>query len=282
MDPNPDNVVPINIASTLSIARSAAATPSIKRFVYTSSSGAAAIPKPGVEYEVNADTYNEEAVAIAYSGKGPGGFAGGYLAYSAAKTKAEQTLWKWYAEEKPGFVLNSSTSRRPNSSWAAVCETNACAQSFPTPPWAGSSARNTKVSRPRWDSSKCCGKAMYCRTSRPCSQLVSSAMKGPRTLMLMSHRMVLRRSRHRSHPRRCPPPPGRQGRTPDRVRGSLQHQRRPCCLPRDATWPKLPRRHTQSRLRPWQGSQREGDRTDEARARRRGLDQLEGLPGAFD
>ncbi|KAF9870437.1 hypothetical protein CkaCkLH20_12104 [Colletotrichum karsti] len=107
MDPNPDNVVPPNVAATLSIARSAAASPSVKRLVYTSSSGAAAMPKPGVPYEVKADTYNEEAVAIAYSGKGPGGLAGGYLAYSAAKTKAEQALWKWFSEEKPGFVLNS-------------------------------------------------------------------------------------------------------------------------------------------------------------------------------
>ncbi|KAL0936728.1 aldehyde reductase ii [Colletotrichum truncatum] len=107
MDPDPENVVPPNIAATLSIARSAASSPSIKRFVYTSSSGAAAMPKPGVPYEVNPDTYNEEAVAIAYSGKGPKGMAGGYIAYSAAKTKAEQALWKWYSEEKPAFVLNS-------------------------------------------------------------------------------------------------------------------------------------------------------------------------------
>ncbi|KAI8226814.1 Aldehyde reductase 2 [Colletotrichum sp. SAR 10_99] len=107
MNPNPNAVVPPNVDATLSIARSAASTPSLKRFVYTSSSGAAAMPTPNVPYEVNADTYNEQAVAIAYSGKGPGGLAGGYIAYSAAKTKAEQALWKWYSEEKPGFMLNS-------------------------------------------------------------------------------------------------------------------------------------------------------------------------------
>lgn len=108
MNPDPNDVVPPNVDATLSIARSAASTPSLKRFVYTSSSGAAAMPTPNVPYEVNADTYNEQAVAIAYSGKGPGGLAGGYIAYSAAKTKAEQALWKWYSEAKPGFTLNSS------------------------------------------------------------------------------------------------------------------------------------------------------------------------------
>ncbi|KAI8191643.1 Aldehyde reductase 2 [Colletotrichum sp. SAR 10_86] len=107
MNPDPNAVVPPNVDATLSIARYAASTPSLKRFVYTSSSGAAAMPTPNVPYEVNADTYNEQAVAIAYSGKGPGGLAGGYIAYSAAKTKAEQALWKWYSEEKPGFTLNS-------------------------------------------------------------------------------------------------------------------------------------------------------------------------------
>ncbi|KAI8296348.1 Aldehyde reductase 2 [Colletotrichum sp. SAR11_240] len=107
MNPDPNAVVPPNVDATLSIARSAASTSSLKRFVYTSSSGAAAMPTPNVPYEVNADTYNEQAVAIAYSGKGPGGLAGGYIAYSAAKTKAEQALWKWYSEEKPGFTLNS-------------------------------------------------------------------------------------------------------------------------------------------------------------------------------
>ncbi|KAI8286939.1 hypothetical protein K4K60_013027 [Colletotrichum sp. SAR11_57] len=107
MNPDPNAVVPPNVDATLSIARSAASTPSLKRFVYTSSSGAAAMPTPNVPYEVNADTYNEQAVAIAYSGKGPGGLAGGYIAYSAAKTKAEQALWKWYSEAKPGFTLNS-------------------------------------------------------------------------------------------------------------------------------------------------------------------------------
>ncbi|KAF7554146.1 hypothetical protein G7Z17_g3124 [Cylindrodendrum hubeiense] len=138
LDPNPDNVVPINVATTLSIARSAAKSPSVIRFVYTSSAGAAAIPKPGKEYVVNQDTYNEEAVAISYSGKGPQGPAGGYLAYSAAKTKAEKALWKWYKEEKPNFVLNSVV---PNAALGQVLQPQH--QGFPTtvgllrPIWEG-------------------------------------------------------------------------------------------------------------------------------------------------
>ncbi|WQF85189.1 Putative NAD-dependent epimerase/dehydratase, NAD(P)-binding domain superfamily [Colletotrichum destructivum] len=107
LSPDPTHSVPQNVSATLSVLRSAARSPTIRRFVYTSSSGAAAMPRPGVPYTVDPGTYNHQAVEIAYSRKGPGGMAGGYIAYSAAKTKAELELWRWYREEKPGFVLNS-------------------------------------------------------------------------------------------------------------------------------------------------------------------------------
>ncbi|GKT89980.1 aldehyde reductase II [Colletotrichum tofieldiae] len=107
LSPDPSHSVPQNTAAVLSVLRSASRSPTLERFVYTSSSGAAAMPRPGVPYVVTPETYNHQAVEIAYSGKGPGGMAGGYIAYSAAKTKAELELWRWYREEKPGFVLNS-------------------------------------------------------------------------------------------------------------------------------------------------------------------------------
>lgn len=113
--PTPEETITSNVNATLSILRSAARfaapspdTPGVKRFIYTSSSGAAAMPRPGEPYTVDATSYNHQAVAIALSGKGPKGMAGGYITYSAAKTRAELELWKWYEEEKPGFVLNSS------------------------------------------------------------------------------------------------------------------------------------------------------------------------------
>ncbi|KXH66980.1 aldehyde reductase II [Colletotrichum salicis] len=112
--PTPQETITANVNATLSILRSAARfaapsadKPGVKRFVYTSSSGAAAMPRPGTPYTVDATSYNHQAVAITLSGKGPTGMAGGYITYSAAKTRAELELWKWYEEEKPGFVLNS-------------------------------------------------------------------------------------------------------------------------------------------------------------------------------
>ncbi|KAK1484004.1 aldehyde reductase II [Colletotrichum cuscutae] len=113
--PTPEETITSNVNATLSILRSAARfaapsgspdKPGVKRFIYTSSSGAAAMPRPGEPYTVDATSYNHQAVAIALSGKGPKGMAGGYITYSAAKTRAELELWKWYEEEKPQFVLN--------------------------------------------------------------------------------------------------------------------------------------------------------------------------------
>ncbi|KAK1725560.1 aldehyde reductase II [Colletotrichum acutatum] len=144
-DPTPEETITSNVNATLSILRSAARAaapspdkPGVKRFIYTSSSGAAAMPRPGEPYTVDATSYNHQAVAIALSGKGPKGMAGGYITYSAAKTRAELELWKWYEEEKPGFVLNSIV---PNAALGKVLLPEH--QGFPTavgamrPLWQG-------------------------------------------------------------------------------------------------------------------------------------------------
>ncbi|KAI3540019.1 aldehyde reductase II [Colletotrichum filicis] len=145
--PTPEETITSNVNATLSILRSAARfaapsdspdKPGVKRFIYTSSSGAAAMPRPGEPYTVDATSYNHQAVAIALSGKGPKGMAGGYITYSAAKTRAELELWKWYEEEKPQFVLNSIV---PNAALGKVLLPEH--QGFPTavgamrPLWQG-------------------------------------------------------------------------------------------------------------------------------------------------
>ncbi|TDZ51574.1 Aldehyde reductase 2 [Colletotrichum trifolii] len=76
-------VIPPNIAATLSIAHSAATTPSIKRFVYTTLYGAAAIPKPGVPYSPSQSPAPVQVPAAWRAN----------LACSAAQTKAEEALW---------------------------------------------------------------------------------------------------------------------------------------------------------------------------------------------
>ena len=89
------------------ILESAAATPSIKRVVMTSSSTAATNPKPGVKFTIHADTWNQEAIDAAWA---PPPYTADrrWDVYGASKTQAEQELWKFVKEHPDvGFVANT-------------------------------------------------------------------------------------------------------------------------------------------------------------------------------
>ena len=45
-------------------------------------------------------------VSLEQAGTAPAGTTG-FVTYAASKTEAERTAWKWYEENKPGFVLNT-------------------------------------------------------------------------------------------------------------------------------------------------------------------------------
>jgi len=59
LDPDPNLVIPQNIAGAVSIAESAAKEPSVKRFVYTSSSTAITAPKPNKKFEISTKNWND-------------------------------------------------------------------------------------------------------------------------------------------------------------------------------------------------------------------------------
>lgn len=105
LDPDPNNVIPAVVNGAVNAATSAAKQASIKRFVYTSSSSAITAAKPNVEFTISTDDWNNEAVEAAW--KPPPYEAGReWVTYSASKTLAEQEMWKFVKEQKPGFVLN--------------------------------------------------------------------------------------------------------------------------------------------------------------------------------
>ncbi len=106
MNPNPHEVIPGTVAGTANALATAAGEPSVKRFVLTSSSAAALIPKPDDPLVVTAETWNEEAVAFAYRDP-PYEPERGYPVYAASKTLAEKETWKFVRERKPTFVLNA-------------------------------------------------------------------------------------------------------------------------------------------------------------------------------
>lgn len=105
-DSDPNNVVKPTVAGVLSILRSAAKSPSVKRFVLTSSSAAVLLPHPGKEVSVTADDWNQEALDLAWAPP-PYNSDRAFAVYAASKTEGEKALWKFVKEEKPQFVVNT-------------------------------------------------------------------------------------------------------------------------------------------------------------------------------
>jgi len=105
-DKDPAKVIPATVNATTSILNSCLAVPSIKRFVYTSSSVAVSMPKPNVPCSFDSSSWNEEDVKAAWAPE-PWGDSHHWTVYAASKTEAEKTLWKFRDEKKPGFSINS-------------------------------------------------------------------------------------------------------------------------------------------------------------------------------
>jgi len=104
---DPNAAIPTVVEGALNVLRAAAAEPSVKRVVLTSSSGACTAPKPNFEFVINKDTWNEEAVRDAWAPPPYEGLERRLAVYYAAKTQSEQAAWEWVRENKPGFVLNT-------------------------------------------------------------------------------------------------------------------------------------------------------------------------------
>ncbi|KAG7410047.1 Aldehyde reductase 2 [Fusarium oxysporum f. sp. rapae] len=117
LDPDPNNVIPGAIGFAVAAIKAAYAEPSVKRFVFTSSSAAAVNSNPdGTGVTVTEESWNEAAVEKAWADppytperRGP--------VYAASKVQAEQAIWKYHKEhrsEKPDFVVNTVL---PNFNW---------------------------------------------------------------------------------------------------------------------------------------------------------------------
>ncbi|KAK6606751.1 aldehyde reductase protein [Botrytis cinerea] len=104
--PNPNDVIPECIAGVNSILNSAAAEPSVKRFVITSSSIAAAKPTPNKEFYIDENTWNDEDVEAAYAPP-PYDPSRSWIVYGASKVESERAVWKYMKEKKPAFVANA-------------------------------------------------------------------------------------------------------------------------------------------------------------------------------
>lgn len=100
----------ININQNLLI--TAAQEPTVKRFVYTSSSEAAVFSsflehdetKPA---KITACTWNDKAIERVQDATSPPTPKAGFDVYAASKTLGEQAIWQWVNESQPSFVVNT-------------------------------------------------------------------------------------------------------------------------------------------------------------------------------
>lgn len=107
---DPNEVIPQTIAGVESVLHSAVKEPSIKSFVYTSSSMAAAggVPGPNNTFQIDSSTWNDSQIAEAWSvTSAPFPATHASVVYGASKAEAEKAFWKFVKEEKPNFRVNS-------------------------------------------------------------------------------------------------------------------------------------------------------------------------------
>ncbi|KAG8525925.1 uncharacterized protein KY384_000687 [Bacidia gigantensis] len=101
-------VIPGVVQGIRDVLESALSEPSVKRFVFTSSSTAATNPKPDVSFSIPGDMWNAETVEQAWA---PPPYTPDrkWDVYGASKTQAEQELWKFVNDHKKdiGFVANA-------------------------------------------------------------------------------------------------------------------------------------------------------------------------------
>ncbi|KAF7977686.1 hypothetical protein HWV62_2932 [Athelia sp. TMB] len=103
---NPALTIDPMVNGTRYILQSAAAQPTVKSFVLTSSSFAAIFREMNTVYDLDENSWNHESVEKAYSLPMSDPLKFMHI-YAAGKTLAEQAAWKFYNEEKPGFIMNS-------------------------------------------------------------------------------------------------------------------------------------------------------------------------------
>ena len=107
MLPDPNEVIPAAVNSTLRALEAAAATPSVKRFVYTSSSVTTG-PQgaKSSDVKITPESWYDSIAETAWA-PGPYGLDRIFPTYIASKVAAERAVWKFMDEHKPQFIANS-------------------------------------------------------------------------------------------------------------------------------------------------------------------------------
>lgn len=116
-----EEVIPPTIRTMENLLAASQASSSVRAFVFTSTSGAASGPRPGVHFHIGRDTWNEAAVETVRTTpveeRARMGFEWGYQVYVASKIEAERALWRFAETQSPSFRVNVIN---PAMNWGKV------------------------------------------------------------------------------------------------------------------------------------------------------------------
>ncbi|KAE9363654.1 NAD(P)-binding protein [Stipitochalara longipes BDJ] len=93
-----------------------AGEPSVKRFVFTSSSTTITAPIPNKEFVIDENGWNEVDIKAAWAPP-PYNNDRKWAVYGSSKMEAERALWKFVKERKPQFVVNAVL---PNANFGKI------------------------------------------------------------------------------------------------------------------------------------------------------------------
>ncbi|PHH63092.1 hypothetical protein CDD81_6337 [Ophiocordyceps australis] len=106
LNPDPWQVIPLVVSGVANALSAAARCPSIKRFVYTSSSAAITAPIANKKFHINSTMWNQADIDLAWAPP-PYTEHRKLAVYAASKTLAEQACWDFVRQQNPPFVLNA-------------------------------------------------------------------------------------------------------------------------------------------------------------------------------
>ena len=103
-DPDPNKVIAQTISGAMNALKSASKGPSVKQFMYTSSA-AAVLPAPNLEFHCDETSWNDTAVQLAWVP--PPYDARAIITYMTSKVEAEKAVWKFAKETNLNFTVNT-------------------------------------------------------------------------------------------------------------------------------------------------------------------------------
>ncbi|KAH9871857.1 hypothetical protein J1614_006115 [Plenodomus biglobosus] len=109
-----NSAIATGTSGALNALKACAKTPSVKRFVLTSSSLAATFPKSNIDCSINVTSYNDAAIEAV---KTDPSTKNGLHLYAAMKAETEKAAWKWVEENEPDFAFNTIL---PNANFGPV------------------------------------------------------------------------------------------------------------------------------------------------------------------